>query len=49
MKYADVSKIFREIVVEYDPSFVSQGLDEVNMDVTDYLRERGLDHEQGRQ
>ena len=48
-KYSAVSKVFREIVAEYDPCFVSQGLDEVNMDVTDYLRRNGLDHDQGRQ
>lgn len=37
-KYKAVSQIFRDIVAEYDPYFVSVGLDEVNMDVTDYLR-----------
>ena len=37
-KYAEVAQVFREIIAEYDPCFVSNGLDEVNMDVTDYLQ-----------
>ena len=36
-KYTAVSQQFRDIVAEYDPIFVSLGLDEVNMDVTNYL------------
>jgi nucleotidyltransferase/DNA polymerase involved in DNA repair len=36
-KYKAVSDVMKEIVSEYDPSFASMGLDEVNMDVTDYL------------
>jgi DNA polymerase kappa len=36
-KYEAVAKVFREIVAEYDPRYVSLGLDEVNMDVTDFL------------
>ena len=37
-KYRAVSREFKEIVSEYDPDFESLGLDEVNMDVTNYLR-----------
>ena len=37
-KYSAVAEQFREIVQEYDPHFVSLGLDEVNMDVTEYLQ-----------
>ena len=47
-KYASVSAVFRGIVAEYDPYFVSQGLDEVNLDVTDYLRAKGMDTDLGR-
>ena len=36
-KYKAVSDVMKEIVSEYDPNFASMGLDEVNMDVTDYL------------
>ena len=36
-------------MAEYDPYFVSVGLDEVNMDVTDYLRENDMDNDEGRQ
>jgi DNA polymerase kappa len=39
----------KEIVAEYDPNFASMGLDEVNMDMTDYLLENGLDNDEGRQ
>jgi nucleotidyltransferase/DNA polymerase involved in DNA repair len=36
-KYKAVSDAMKEIVSEYDPNFASMGLDEVNMDVTDFL------------
>ena len=32
----------------FDPRLESQGLDEANLDVTDYLRENGLDSPDGR-
>jgi hypothetical protein len=38
----------RDIVSEYDPHFSSMGLDEVNMDVTDFLLENDMDNDQGR-
>ena len=47
-KYQAVSKIFREIVREYDPEFVSLGLDEVNMDVTDFLIANEINNEEGK-
>ena len=47
-KYSAVSQIFRDIVAEYDPHFVSLGLDEVNMDVTEYLQKHDLDNDEGR-
>lgn len=39
----------KEIVSEYDPHFASMGLDEVNMDVTDFLNENNIDNDEGRQ
>ena len=48
-KYQAVSKIFRDIVAEYDPEFVSLGLDEVNMDVTDFLIANDINNEEGKQ
>ena len=39
----------RAIVAEYDKNFVSMGLDEVNMDVTDYLQMNNIDNDEGRQ
>ena len=47
-KYKEASDIFRQIVTEYDPFFISLGLDEVNCDVTDYLQRMGLDNDEGR-
>ena len=47
-KYQAVSKVFRDIVAEYDPEFVSLGLDEVNMDVTDYLVKNDINNEEGK-
>ena len=35
----------RDIVSEYDPHFSSMGLDEVNMDVTDFLLENDMDND----
>jgi DNA polymerase kappa len=36
-------------VAEYDPEFVSLGLDEVNMDVTDFLIANDINNEEGKQ
>ena len=47
-KYREVSEEFKAIWREYDPELESQGLDEVNLDITNYLRKNGLDHELGR-
>ena len=47
-KYKQVSEEFKSIWREYDPDLESQGLDEVNLDITSYLRKNGLDHELGR-
>jgi DNA polymerase kappa len=47
-KYQAVSMIFRDIVREYDPDFVSLGLDEVNMDVTDFLIANEINNEEGK-
>lgn len=37
----------KAIVAEYDPNFISMGLDEVNLDLTDYLSQNGLNNEEG--
>ncbi|XP_038257957.1 DNA polymerase kappa isoform X2 [Dermochelys coriacea] len=39
-KYEEVSKEVREILVEYDPSFMPIGLDEAYLNITEYLEER---------
>jgi len=36
-------------VAEYDPEYVSLGLDEVNMDVTDWLIANDMNNEEGKQ
>jgi DNA polymerase kappa len=47
-KYKAVSDTMKEVVSEYDPHFASMGLDEVNMDVTDFLQENNIDNDEGR-
>jgi hypothetical protein len=36
-KYRKESDLLKQIVSFYDPDFEAQGLDEVNLDVTEYL------------
>jgi len=45
-KYRAVSLVFKEIVEEYDPEFESMGLDETNLDVTQYCIDHGLTTDQ---
>ena len=45
----EISKIFKDILGEYDPEQESLGLDESNLDVTDYLIEHDMNHDQGRE
>ena len=47
-KYKQVSEAMKDMVAEYDPHFSSIGLDEVNLDVTDFLVENDLDNATGR-
>ena len=35
-------------MAEYDPDYVSLGLDEVNMDVTDFLIANDINNEEGK-
>jgi len=39
-KYKNISRIFRVILLDYDPNYVSYGLDEVCLDITDHLMKR---------
>ncbi|XP_063996128.1 DNA polymerase kappa isoform X2 [Pogoniulus pusillus] len=39
-KYTQVSKEVREILAEYDPSFMPMGLDEAYLNITEHLEER---------
>jgi DNA polymerase kappa len=48
-KYKEASQIFKTILEEYDPDYESMGLDEANLDLTNYLIEHGLNHDEGRQ
>lgn len=48
VKYEKVGKMFKEILYEIDPFLESQGLDEANLDVTDYMERNGLKDEEGR-
>lgn len=41
-KYREVSAVFKEIIEEYDKEFESMGLDETNLDLTEYCLTKGL-------
>lgn len=47
-KYRAVAAIFRSIIAEYDPDFTNMGLDEANLDVTDYLEKHEMNDDEGR-
>lgn len=46
-KYRELSEEFKTILKEYDLKLESCGLDEANLDLTEYLTENGLDHDLG--
>lgn len=48
-KYKEASRTFKAILEEYDADYESMGLDEANLDLTNYLIEHGLNHDEGRQ
>lgn len=41
--------MFKQILEEYDPEYESMGLDEVNIDATNYLIEKGVNNDEGRE
>ena len=47
-KYKEASRQFKEILLKYDDKFEEVGLDEANLDVTDYLLENKINNELGR-
>lgn len=47
-KYREASKQFKDVLREYDERFEEVGLDEANLDVTDYLKENNLNDDMGR-
>ena len=47
-KYRAVSDVFKGVIKEYDLHPECAGLDEANLDVTDFLQNNDLDHELGR-
>ena len=47
-KYRKESDLFKSVVRKYDENYEAIGLDEVNMDVTDYLIRHNFDHQEGR-
>ncbi len=48
-KYKEVSLVFQAILAEYDPAYESMGCDEANLDLTNYLIEKDLNTDEGRQ
>lgn len=47
-RYREVSDEFKRILRHYDPKLESCGLDEANLDLTEYLKENNLDSDLGR-
>lgn len=47
-KYRLASEEFKSVLRQYDSTLEAVGLDEVNLDVTDYLIKNSLDHKMGR-
>lgn len=47
-KYSDIAEQVRNIFKEYDPNFESMGLDEGYLLITPILKQRNIDHEEGR-
>jgi len=47
-KYREVSERFKAVLRKYDNRMESCGLDEANLDLTEYLIENQLDHPLGR-
>ena len=41
--------MFQGILAEYDPAYESMGCDEANLDLTNYLTEKELNTDEGRQ
>lgn len=48
IKYRKASSEIIQILKKYDPWLESIGLDEANLDITDYLKKNDLDNELGR-
>ena len=47
-KYKRASIQFKEILYKYDPKLEEIGLDEANMDITDYLKQNKMNDDMGR-
>ena len=47
-KYRAASDEINAILKDYDPDLESVGLDEANLDITDYLRRNEMDNEMGK-
>ncbi|CEM01026.1 unnamed protein product [Vitrella brassicaformis CCMP3155] len=47
-KYAEESKVVREVLSEFDPHLKMGSLDEAVLNLTDYLKKNGLDSHEGR-
>lgn len=47
-KYREASEHFKRVLCPFDPKLESCGLDEANLDLTDYLVDNKLDFDLGR-
>ncbi|KAL4442278.1 hypothetical protein ABPG74_005619 [Tetrahymena malaccensis] len=41
-KYRKASDLFKKVLYQYDPNMESMGLDEANLDITDYLQQNNI-------
>ena len=48
VRYKEISDEMKTILREYDPDLESWGLDEANIDITEYLKKNSIDHSLGR-
>lgn len=47
--YSEVSKVFKGVLYQYDPNLESMGIDEANLDVTEWLETNGMNNDKGRE
>lgn len=47
-KYKEASRLFKSVLYKYDEKFEEIGLDEANLDCTEYIKKHKLNDDMGR-